>query len=81
MILYTVTYKQLKPFSIRKKIRKVKGDGLTESGVARFFIREDETRIEIPVSNTIFKFSKERFDLIKERMEIEVGQPIKVVPR
>jgi hypothetical protein len=78
MIIYTVYYK--KRF-FWHKIKKVKGDGLLENGQARFFILEDETRIEIPCQNTIFKFSKERFYGIKERLSQETGQDIKVNKR
>jgi len=74
MITYTVYYK--KRF-FWEKIKKCKGDGIVENGQARFFILEDETRIEIPCTN-IFKFSKERFYFIKERMETESGQNMKM---
>lgn len=77
MIMYTVYYK--KRF-LWKKIKKVKGDGIVENGQSRFFILEDETRIEIPCTN-IFKFSKERFYLIKERLDNEAGQDVKTSPR
>ena len=77
MITYTVKFKKYNsPFW--KKIEKVKGDGLTENGMSRFFILENETRIEIPCQNIIFEFSKERYFLIKERMENEAGQDIKL---
>jgi len=78
MITYTVYYKK-KLFW--KKLKKVKGDGLTENGISRFFILEDETRIEIPCQNIMFRFSKERFYLIKERMNQEAGQDIKINKR
>ena len=78
MILYAVHYK-LKGNLFFRKISKCKGDGiLSENGLSRFFILEDETRIEIPCQNTIFKFSKERFYGIKERMEGESNQNIKL---
>ena len=78
MILYTVRYK-LKGNLFFRKISKCKGDGiLSENGLSRFFITEDETRYEIPCQNTIFKFSKERFFTIKERMEAEAHQEIKI---
>ncbi len=77
MILYEVSYK--KRF-FWKKIKKVKGDGLLENGASRFFILENETRIEVPCTN-IFKFSKERFYGIKERMSQEVGQGVKINSR
>ncbi|KKK95286.1 hypothetical protein LCGC14_2674350 [marine sediment metagenome] len=75
MITYTVKYKRLGLFSCWKKLKKVKGDGLVENNISRFFILEDETRIELPVV-LIFTFSKGRFYGIKERMEEEARQPI-----
>lgn len=59
------------------KLRNVKGDGIVEHNKSRFFILDDETRIEIPI-DYIFKFSKERFLLIKQRMEEESGQSLKL---
>ena len=75
MILYDVRYKKR---LFWHRIKKVKGDGLLENGQARFFIKENEERIEVPCQNTIFKFSKERFFAIKERMEVEANQEIKI---
>ena len=69
MIIYTVKYKRLSFLKRWKKIKKVKSDGLMENGMSRFFILEDETRIEIPIVNVIFKFSIERFYLIKKTIE------------
>ncbi len=76
---YTVTYKTEKDW-FWKKLKKVKGDGIMpDSPVAtRFFILEDETRIEIPVIGTIFKFSNERFLMIKQNMEREANQDIRI---
>jgi hypothetical protein len=74
MITYTVYYK--KRF-FWKKIKKVKGDGFVENGLSRFFITENEIRIEIPQNNIEFKFSKERYYSIKEAMAKESGQDIK----
>lgn len=64
---YTVYYK--KRF-IWRKIKNVKGDGIIEHGRGRFFILEDETRLEIPIIYH-FKFSKERHFSIKDNMEKE----------
>lgn len=78
MILYTVFYKKYNSL-FWKKIKKVKGDGITqENGLSRYFILEDETRIEIPCKNIIFKFNKERFYLIQERMSQESNQDIRL---
>ena len=75
---YTVTFKR---GLLKKTLKNVKGDGFTEHFKSRFFILDDETRIEIPVEDTIFVFSKERFLLIHQRMEAETGQNIKMKPR
>ena len=72
---YTVYY--TKGFFWRK-LKNVKGDGvMPENNTSRFFILEDETRIEIPIYY-IFKFSKERFISIQQRMGDEVGQDIRI---
>jgi len=75
---YQVKYKTIKLFARWKKFKRLKGDGLLENGLARFFILEDETRIEIPIGNIIFKFSKERFNFVKEKMETEAKQSIPI---
>ncbi len=76
---YTVKFKTEKNWFWRT-LNKVKGDGImSDSPVAtRFFILEDESRIEIPVAGTIFNFSGERFLMIKQNMEREANQDIKV---
>jgi len=73
---YTVKYKSPKKL-FWTKIKKVQGDGIVESNAHRFFILKDEVRIEIPLYCS-FWFSKERFLSIKQRMESESGQSIKV---
>ncbi len=72
---YTVKYKTAKQM-FWKKIKKVKGDGLVETGTHRFFITENESRVEIPMQDMLFQFSNERFLLIKQNMEKESGQTI-----
>ncbi len=89
-MLYTVYYKKVNGLFWRK-LTKVKGDGFIENGYvagpnntaigttkdARFFILEDETRIEIPAGNNmLFKFSKERHFAIRDQMSREAGQKI-----
>ena len=76
MQTYTVKFKRLKALFF-KKLKRVKGDGIVEHHQSRFFILEDETRIEIPI-NHIFIFGKKRYALILEHMESESGQYIKV---
>ena len=77
MILYNVYYRKIKDL-FYKKIRNCKGDGIVDNGMSRYFILSDETRIEIPCYDTIFRFSKERFYSIKERIEEEAMQDIKL---
>jgi len=74
MITYTVKYKK---FGRWKKLKKVKGDGILENNLVRWFMLEDETRLEIPI-NYKFKFSKERWYSIQERMSNEAGQDVKI---
>lgn len=89
MITYTVKYKHSKSL-FWKKIKRVKGDGFViqqeRGGLAfafdvRFFILEDESRIEIPTKEYLFKFEKERHYSIKDRMSNEAGQNIRTDPR
>ena len=72
---YQVKYKPVHSL-FWKSISKVKGDGILEETGQRFFILEDETRVELPTANMLFRFSKERFYSIKQQMEKEAGRPI-----
>lgn len=76
-MLYTVKYRKPRWF-LWRKLKRVKGDGIIETYNSRFFILEDETRIEIPMT-FMFQFSKERFMGIKNQMESETGQNLKVI--
>ncbi len=73
--MYTVTYKRSGSL-FSTKLKRVKGDGIVETNLSRYFILEDESRIEIPINNYIFKFSSGRFVDIKKNIEQEIGQPI-----
>jgi len=84
-MLYTVYYK--KPFwPFWKKIKRVKGDWLLVKDEKRdpraLPIRvvscDDETRIELPLTSLIVKFSPERFWYIQKSMSQEAGQEIQV---
>jgi len=89
MTPYTVYYKKIGGF-FWKKIKRVKGDSFVENGYSlgpnnipigttkdiRWFILEDETRIEIPCNGIIFKFSSQRFLNIKRDMEKDAGRTI-----
>lgn len=81
MMTYTVNFKKTGSLNLWRKLKKVKGDGIVENGLSRFFILEDETRIEIPMQNMIFKFSKERFLSIQQRMSNEAGQEVRINKR
>ncbi len=63
-----------------KKIKNIKGDGIMKDSQypTRFFILDNEERIEIPIPENTFHFSMERFLVIKQSMENEVGQDIKL---
>lgn len=75
MITYTVSYKKIGKW---KKIKNVKGDSHHKG--MRIIVCEDETLYEIPL-DYIFKFSKERWLNIKERMSNEAGQEIRIDKR
>jgi len=75
--MYDVKYKKSKDF-FHRKISRVKGDGIVEGGKSRYFILDDETRIEIPLEGTSFTFSPGRFFMIKKSMEKELGQTIPI---
>lgn len=74
---YKVYYK-LKGQWFWRKVSKVKGDLIANDVTfkPRVLILHDETRIEIPTDGTLFKFSKDRFLVIKQNMEKESGQKI-----
>jgi hypothetical protein len=84
---YSVSYKK-KNGIFWKTLKHVKGDGIIElpSGEdgerlvfpIRYFIMEDESRVEIPMDHYVFRFSKERFISIHRSMEQEAGQPIPI---
>ena len=78
-MVYTVTYKKKEQWFWRK-LTKVQGDGIMDDSKTptRYFILEDNSRIEIPIEGTEFKFSPERFLLIKQNMEKEANQEIRV---
>lgn len=70
--MYTVKYKT---GFVWHTIRNVHGDGIMAENGNRYFILEDESRIEIPAT-ALFWFSKERFISIKKNMEKQAGQAI-----
>lgn len=72
---YIVEYKKVNSLFWRK-IKGVKADFSAPdlSDKPRVFILENETRIEIPTKGVMFRFSSERFLVIKQQMEKESGQ-------
>ena len=69
MILYSVKYRF--PGESRwTKVRKVKGDTI-ESGMRILFLH-DESQIHLPLEAVVM-FSKQRFELIKEKANKESG--------
>ena len=75
--MYTVKYKKIGQV-FWKTLKNIKGDGFLETNTHRFFITEDEERIEIPTKDIMFIFDSKRFLDIKKNMEKEVGQAIPV---
>ena len=77
---YSVKYR-MKSDIFWRKLDKVKGDLITkEMPDFRVFILEDESRIEIPLNGTSFKFCANRFISIKLAMEKESGQKLVGLP-
>lgn len=72
---YQVRYKS-KNSLFWKVIKNVKGDGImTDANYQmRYFILSDESRIEVPMIDMIFEFSKERYMIIKENINKEIGK-------
>jgi hypothetical protein len=62
---YTVKYKLFRMWRWRK-LRGVVADGI--EGGARWFVLDDDSRIEIPTEDTRFWFSRERMDVIKANL-------------
>lgn len=77
--MYTVKFKKKDQWFFRT-LKNVKGDFIATDvpGSPRVFILEDESRVEIPVVDTEFKFDVGRFLSIKKQMETEAGQILPV---
>jgi hypothetical protein len=92
MITYEVKWKRLRGWRWNR-LRSVKGDGFVWTSAedagkgilgmqnTRYFILQDETKIEIPASDTVFVFSKERYQRVIENMQNDIGQAVPVNPR
>ncbi len=75
---YTVKYKHRSHWFWRT-VKSVKGDMIATdvgSEPVRVLFLKDESRIEIPSKDTEFRFSHERFMVIKKNMEKQANQPI-----
>lgn len=76
---YTVNFK-LKQSFFWKTYKNVKADLVsTDLGTPmRVLILDDESRVEIPLDGTQFKFCSKRFLAIKKQMEQEAGQTLPI---
>lgn len=76
---YTVHYRRPGQWFWRV-LDGVKGDFVAHDlpGPARVFVLEDEGRVELPAPGLELRFSKERFIVIKQRMDREAGQTLPV---
>jgi hypothetical protein len=74
---YSVRYRLRGQWFFRS-IKGIKGDLVAQDipVATRVLIMDDESRIEIPIDGTVFRFAKERFLVIKKNMEREAGQSI-----
>lgn len=75
---YTVRYRRKGSFFWRT-VKCVKGDLLPQDLPGfRVLIREDESRLEIPIDGTEFEFCARRFLVIRQKMEQEAGQKLPI---
>lgn len=65
MISYLVQYKKIYDSKF-KKLGKVKADGFVPDRSVRFFILEDNTRVEFDCNDMVFKLGPERDELIRK---------------
>ncbi len=74
---YTVRYKKQNQWFWRK-IKKVTGDGLStpdESSIPyRHFLNKDKELFCIPITETVFKFSRERANVIENNQRLKEVQ-------
>jgi len=70
---YKVKYKTFNQWFWRT-VKNVSGDAVDNQMQMRILILNDESRVEVPFAGTTFKFSKERFIVIKKNMEKDAGQ-------
>lgn len=75
---YSVKYRQRHQW-VWRTIKKVKGDLIApDLPGMRIFILEDESRLEVPLDGTEFKFCHRRFLTIKSSVEKEAGQKLPI---
>ena len=77
MKLYTVKYKHERAW-FWHTIKRVKADAGDPEGHWKIIITEDECQYHFPIRTTVFKYSKDRFYSIKERMDEEAGQVVPI---
>ncbi len=75
-MLYTVKYKS-PGACFWRKVKRVKGDGIMPENGNRYLILNDDSRLEIP-KRALIHFSRGRYEMIKQQMEKEAGQPLKM---
>ena len=80
-MLYEVKYRKDSFGHFWKKIKRVKGDGLMPDSTHRYFILDDDSRLEVPMKERVFVFPKGRALSIESSMAKESGQAINVVSK
>lgn len=73
--MFTVKYKKVNDF-LWKRVTRVVGDQYNEQTRTRVFYLEDNAIVEVPVDGIVFKFGKERFEMIHKKMESEAGAKV-----
>ena len=64
---YSCKYKHKSQWFWRN-LKNIKADGIINETRTRFFITDNEERIEVSMTDTIFHFSRERFLVIQQSM-------------
>lgn len=81
MKTYTVSYRKIGAWRWQV-LERVKGDGYVQDSarLQRFFILEDETRVEIPVPGVEFEFCRGRYESILATAEAQAAQKLALKP-
>lgn len=59
-----------------RNLKKVKGDSLIDG--LKIITFEDDSSIHFPVNQVTIKWNRDRFEDIRNKMEVEAGQPIPI---